>query len=226
MAWLLGYTAPAGSPPGLPTGAWRLDIHAGAAVATTSSSAPGPVKVIGTSTVAAPEVGAEKVILKSHTMLAEYGYDERNPIPMVLEYRIQHADGEWIWIRDTKYFISFGEKGIDKIVGKFERIGPAQLTDAYLRKWFEDNRSCTRLLDFALANKVASSTISPKTPRLTNREKEILRLIGDGFSTKMIADKRNISINTVETHRRRLLAKLEVSNSMQLIKEASRIIGL
>jgi two-component system response regulator NreC len=51
---------------------------------------------------------------------------------------------------------------------------------------------------------------------------EILRLIGQGLSTKLIADKCCISINTVETHRRHLLEKLQVKNSMELIKEASR----
>jgi DNA-binding CsgD family transcriptional regulator len=172
------------------------------------------------------KIVSEKIV-ESHKMLALHGYDERNPRPMVLEYRAQHAGGEWIWIRDTKYLVSFSEKVIDKILGKFERIGPAQITDVELRKRFEDDASCTQLLDFALAHQDQTPpSSSSKIPRLTKREKEILRLIGEGCSTKMIADRCNISINTVETHRRHLLEKLEVNNSMQLIKEASKIFWL
>jgi len=55
---------------------------------------------------------------------------------------------------------------------------------------------------------------------LTAREKQVLKLIAEGFSTKMIADTLKITINTVETHRRHLLEKLKAKNSMELIKKA------
>jgi len=60
--------------------------------------------------------------------------------------------------------------------------------------------------------------------KLTDREKQVLKLIAEGFSSKMIADILSISINTVETHRRHLLEKLEAKNSMELIRKAFRII--
>ena len=60
----------------------------------------------------------------------------------------------------------------------------------------------------------------------TKRELEILHLIGDGYSTKQIAEKLYISINTVETHRRHLLEKLGVKNSMELIKQTTNAFWL
>jgi len=48
-----------------------------------------------------------------------------------------------------------------------------------------------------------------------------VEMIGEGYSTKQIADKLHISINTVETHRRHLLEKIQVKNSMELIKQTS-----
>jgi DNA-binding CsgD family transcriptional regulator len=48
-------------------------------------------------------------------------------------------------------------------------------------------------------------------------------LIGEGYSTKQMADKLNISINTVETHRRHLLGKIQVKNSMELIKQTANL---
>jgi DNA-binding NarL/FixJ family response regulator len=61
---------------------------------------------------------------------------------------------------------------------------------------------------------------------ITKREKEILYLIGAGFSTKQIADQLFISINTVQTHRSNLLRKLQVKNSMELIREVSKAFWL
>ncbi|NJM24864.1 MAG: response regulator transcription factor [Bacteroidia bacterium] len=55
---------------------------------------------------------------------------------------------------------------------------------------------------------------------VTNREKEVLHLVGDGFSTKQIAEKLSISHHTVETHRKNLLKKYEAKNSAELIQKA------
>ncbi len=55
---------------------------------------------------------------------------------------------------------------------------------------------------------------------ITNREKEVLQLIGNGDSSKIIADKLNISETTAITHRKNLIQKLNVKNTAELIKEA------
>ncbi|PQA97216.1 LuxR family transcriptional regulator [Chryseobacterium shigense] len=55
---------------------------------------------------------------------------------------------------------------------------------------------------------------------LTRREMEILRLICDGLSSKDIGEKLFISINTVETHRKRILLKLNAKNSVGIVKYA------
>jgi DNA-binding CsgD family transcriptional regulator len=60
-------------------------------------------------------------------------------------------------------------------------------------------------------------------PSLTRREKEILGLIARGLISKEIADKLFISVNTVNTHRQRILEKLDAGNSMEAIKYASNL---
>lgn len=55
----------------------------------------------------------------------------------------------------------------------------------------------------------------PKT--LTPSEIEIVKLIADGLTTKEIASKRNISYHTVNTHRKNIFRKVEVSNASELI---------
>ncbi len=57
-------------------------------------------------------------------------------------------------------------------------------------------------------------------PELTRREKEILNLIADELTTKEIAQKLHLSENTIETHRRNLLSKMNVRNVAGLIKVA------
>ncbi|HTF18826.1 MAG TPA: response regulator transcription factor [Chryseolinea sp.] len=55
---------------------------------------------------------------------------------------------------------------------------------------------------------------------LTAREKEVLELVANGYSTKQIADLLKISIRTVESHRINMLKKMKVNNSAELIRKA------
>jgi DNA-binding NarL/FixJ family response regulator len=57
-------------------------------------------------------------------------------------------------------------------------------------------------------------------PILTRREKEILELIAEGYTNSQIAGKIFLSQFTVDTHRKNLLAKLNVRNTASLIRLA------
>jgi len=56
-----------------------------------------------------------------------------------------------------------------------------------------------------------------ETKTLTPSEIEIVKLIAEGLTTKEIASKRNISYHTVNTHRKNIFRKMEVSNASELI---------
>ncbi len=56
--------------------------------------------------------------------------------------------------------------------------------------------------------------------KLTPRERDILQLICEEFTTQQIADKLYISTHTVESHRKNLLAKTGVKSSVGLVKFA------
>ena len=66
--------------------------------------------------------------------------------------------------------------------------------------------------------KVKSETL--QITELSFREKEILILIAQEFTGHEIAEKTNISLNTVNTHRRNLLSKINVKNTAGLVKYA------
>ncbi|MFM9840384.1 MAG: response regulator [Cyclobacteriaceae bacterium] len=57
-------------------------------------------------------------------------------------------------------------------------------------------------------------------PIISSREKEVLKLIADGLTNPQIADKLFISLHTVDSHRKNLLTKFDVSNTASLIKLA------
>jgi DNA-binding NarL/FixJ family response regulator len=55
---------------------------------------------------------------------------------------------------------------------------------------------------------------------LTVREVEVLRLIADGLNTEEIGARLFLSPNTIETHRRHLLEKLNARNAAELVRRA------
>ena len=57
---------------------------------------------------------------------------------------------------------------------------------------------------------------------LTSSEIEIVRLIAAGLTTKEIANLKNISFHTVNTHRKNIFRKTKVSNASELIMQAIR----
>jgi DNA-binding NarL/FixJ family response regulator len=57
---------------------------------------------------------------------------------------------------------------------------------------------------------------------LSRRELEVLKLICKEYSNAEIADKLFLSVSTVETHRKNLIAKLGVNNTVGLVKFALR----
>ena len=59
-----------------------------------------------------------------------------------------------------------------------------------------------------------------KFASLTRREREILQLIGEGLTTKEIAGKLRISLNTVNVHRKNIMAKLNIHRKANLIRYA------
>ncbi len=58
--------------------------------------------------------------------------------------------------------------------------------------------------------------------QLTDREKEILKLLVDGLSYKMIADNVNLSFHTIHTHIRNIYEKLHVNSKGEAINKAMK----
>ena len=70
-----------------------------------------------------------------------------------------------------------------------------------------------------LAGGRAKITTSP-IEKLTDRELEVFRLIGEGHSTRQIAGELHLSVRTVEAYREYIKAKLNLKNATELVQHA------
>ncbi len=64
--------------------------------------------------------------------------------------------------------------------------------------------------------------VDVRSEPLSRRERQVLQLIAEGKSTKEVAGLLNISVKTAETHRRRLMVKLDVHETAGLVRYAIR----
>jgi DNA-binding NarL/FixJ family response regulator len=97
------------------------------------------------------------------------------------------------------------------------------LVDAIRRVGDGDAVFSPRLAGFVL-DAFAGSTppsVDDDLDRLTQREREVLRLIARGYAYKEIAKELFISIKTVETHVSAVLRKLQLSNRYELTRWAT-----
>lgn len=108
-----------------------------------------------------------------------------------ISFRIKHKNGYWIQVKGNTV----------KVYRKNNPIPDFLLGFLNIDYNHEDNKS-----------------YNPVT--ITLREREVLQLVGNGYSSKIIADKLNISETTAISHRKNLIQKFQVNNTAELIKEA------
>ena len=105
-------------------------------------------------------------------------------------------------------------------------ISTAELADAIRRVAAGDAVFSHRLAGFVLdafsaAPADVKPSFDPELDQLTSREREVLRLIAQGYTYKEIASELYISIKTVESHVSSVLRKLQLSTRHQLTRWAA-----
>jgi DNA-binding NarL/FixJ family response regulator len=102
--------------------------------------------------------------------------------------------------------------------------GPEELVDA-IRTVVKGERYLSKQLSERIinnyVNKMDETEVDPYDT-LTNREKEILHLVAEGFTNQEIAERLFISPRTAELHRSNVINKLGLKNQVDLVRFAIR----
>ena len=151
-----------------------------------------------------PGGGGVEVLRKVH---------EKNPEQKFLALSVSDAAEDVIGV------IRAGARGyVTKSIS-----GP-ELIDAIRRVAEGDAVFSPRLAGFVLdafSGAIDLATVDEDLDRLSQREREVLRLIARGYAYKEVARELFISIKTVETHVSSVLRKLQLSNRHQLTRWAT-----
>jgi DNA-binding CsgD family transcriptional regulator len=142
--------------------------------------------------------------------------------------RIKHYNGKWIWINQKVIVLSVTpDRHIDTALLLFDDYTAAKQAEINQHiSLIEKSRKKSKLLEL-LACVSSAQTKREKLfvaledhASLTLREKEIMQLVSQGFSSKEIAANLFISKHTVESHRKHILHKLSVRNAPQMVHQS------
>ena len=127
-------------------------------------------------------------------------------------YRLKHADGDYVNVIQNTTPLEFDSQ-MKPIIGLAHYtvihsnvVLPITGTAKYLNENLE--------FETKYFNNFSQNLLEGG---LTNRERDIVRLLVLNYSSKKIAKKLNISPNTVDTHRRNILKKLNITSTGELI---------
>jgi DNA-binding NarL/FixJ family response regulator len=101
----------------------------------------------------------------------------------------------------------------------------AETVIAAIRKVMRGDIYLSEKMSGRLLSKIFHGKLTPYAPSLDHlsaRELEVFQLIGDGWSTKQIAERLGLSIKTIETYREKIKIKLTLKDSSELLRQAIR----
>jgi DNA-binding NarL/FixJ family response regulator len=96
-----------------------------------------------------------------------------------------------------------------------KRSAASELSEA-IRQVMNGNAYVSPLL----TKDVLSILLQPRTPALTQRQREILRFVAQGLSAKEIASRLGISVKTAHFHKTSIMEKLNIHTTAELTKYA------
>jgi len=157
--------------------------------------------------------------LKPDIVLLDLSMPGRGGIDALSDIRIASPKSKVLILSmhpEDQYAIRCLREGADGYLTK--ESAPELLTQAILKV-----RCGGKYISGALAEKLVvnlSSSEQPLHERLSQRELQVLIMIGNGQTVSEIAAQLFVSVKTVSTYRARLLEKMEMENNAQLMRYA------
>jgi DNA-binding NarL/FixJ family response regulator len=162
---------------------------------------------------------------------------EQEPEVVLLDVHLPGGGGAEVMRRaglaDVRYLALSVSDAAEDVIGTIrggargyvtKTITGPELVDAIVRVSDGDAVFSPRLAGFVLdafAGSIEVAEVDEDLDRLTEREREVMRLIARGYSYKEVAKELFISIKTVETHMSAVLRKLQLSSRHELTRWAS-----
>ncbi len=135
---------------------------------------------------------------------------------LINEYRVLNKEGVYIRVIEQHQVIERDEEGALWLSLGVMDISPDQNEFNGVKSQIINYRTGET---FSVQSFMRELEHSP----LSSRETEVLQMVGEGMSSKEISAKLFISIHTVNTHRQRILEKLNANNSLEAVKYASEL---
>jgi DNA-binding CsgD family transcriptional regulator len=158
----------------------------------------------------------DHIVNTGGAMGRQYFYDNPKEKPseyvLTCEFRILNDSDKWIRLISQNTILETDSRGTPWLVLNLLDFSPETDLDAPGRVTLRHSK--TKKVVFSLEGK------STPEQNISKREKEVLNLISTGKRSKEIADELQISVNTVNNHRKNIMEKLGVQNSFEAVKKA------
>ena len=143
---------------------------------------------------------------------------EEDPDRVILALTVSEAD------EDIVEMVAAGASGY--VLKDVDPAGLARsIVDAHAGRFLLEDELARRVIIRLATTVKRGSTAGPAAESLTDREKEILRLISEGKGNRAIATHLSVSEGTIKSHLRNLYRKLKVRTRAEAAAQGVRLAG-
>lgn len=146
-----------------------------------------------------------------------FSLEEKASYKFINEYRVLKADQTYVRVIEQDQILAFDPFGNMWLSLGIIDIAPNQLTNEGLKSQVVNFKSG------AIIKLPKQTAHVQSASELTQRELQVLKMIKGGLLSKEISGRLAISVNTVNTHRQRILEKLKANNSLEAVSLASNL---
>jgi DNA-binding NarL/FixJ family response regulator len=181
------------------------------------------LEVCGESTDGGPVMGMISS-LKPDAVVLDLTLKDVNGLELLKELHAKHPQLPVLVLSMNEEMV-YAERALR--AGALGYVHKEEATDKVvlaLRQILEGEIYAAEIVKSKLLRKITRSKSQaendPILDRLSDRELDVFRLLGQGFTTRAISQKWHRSVKTVETYRANIKRKLDLENSAALVREA------
>lgn len=128
------------------------------------------------------------------------------------DYRLRHADGHYIRVWQRNQILTLDQAGnLLRRLSLITDVSHLKRDDSQMLSLYQGRGTLVSYVYNTLERSFSACRF------LSHRERDVLRLLSHGGGSQQIADTLNISVHTVETHRRNMLTKSNMRDTSSLI---------